>query len=69
MTLRTRGRSVLTAHLEQAHREPHHIPDHAVATDWLDARMTAVPPRQLDGVRVRPAHLHRIVELLYAHGV
>ena len=60
---------MLTAHLEQAHRQPHHGPHHAVAANLLDARMTAVPPRQLDGLRVRPSHLDRVVELLHAHGV
>lgn len=69
MALGARRRSMLTADLEQAHREPQHGSGHAVAMDRLDAGVTAVAPRQLDRVGVRPSPRDRIVELLYQHAV
>lgn len=67
MALRARRRSMLTAHLEEAHREAHHGPHHAVPADVLDSPVTAMPPHQLDGLGVRPSHRDRFVQLLHAH--
>jgi hypothetical protein len=68
MPLGVRGRSVLTAHLHEAHREPQHAAGHAVTTDQLDARMATVATGELDGFLVRPSPSDRLVELL-AHAV
>jgi hypothetical protein len=69
MALGARGRRVLTANFHEAHRELQHAAGHAVATDQLDARMTAMSAGELDGFRVRLAPFDRLVELFNAHVV
>jgi len=62
-----RRRRMLTAHLNWPHREAEHRPDQAVTVNGLDPGMTAMTPRQLDGLRVRPSHIDRFIELLRTH--
>jgi hypothetical protein len=66
--LGSRWRRVLASHFEHAHRKPDHRPYVAVPTDQLNAGITAVPPRQLDGLHIRPAHVDALVEHS-AHGI
>jgi integrase len=59
--LTVRRRRVLAPHFEQAHRKPDHRPHVAVPADQFNAGMTAVPPRQLNGLHIRPAHIDALV--------
>lgn len=53
---------MLAPDFKQAHRKPHHRADVAVPTHQTNTGMTAAPPRQLDSLHVRVAHIDALVE-------